>query len=201
MRRFAHRLGRFARGGCAAAALAALCLAPAPATASTVVEGVRFERSVGEGASALDLCSAELLRWKYVFKVYVAALYVDDCGALPEAIDRDVPRRLELSYLRGFSAEQFAKAADTVLRRTHDEQALAPLKSRIERLHAAYRSVSEGDRYALTYRPGQGTELALNGERLVLVEGADFADAYFDIWLGPDPADEGLRDRLLQIED
>jgi hypothetical protein len=186
----------------AAAATAALCLVAAPAPASVEIEGVRFQRSVGEGPSALDLCSAELLRWKYVIKVYVAALYVDDCSALPGAVDRgDAARRLELSYLRGFSAEQFAKAAETVLRRTFDDETLAPLQSRIERLHAAYRSVSEGDRYALTYRPGQGTELALNGEPLVVVEGADFADAYFDIWLGPDPADEGLRDRLLRLDD
>ena len=43
-----------------------------------------------------------------------------------------------------------------------------------------------------------GTELALNGERLALAPVADFAAAYFAIWLGPQPADEGLRDDLLK---
>ena len=65
-------------------------------------------------------------------------------------------------------------------------------------MHAAYRGVEAGDRYALTYRPGAGTELALNGEPLVSVEGADFAAAYFAIWLGPAPADERLKRDLLE---
>ena len=58
-----------------------------------------------------------------------------------------------------------------------------------------------GDRYALSYVPGQGTELTLNGRRLVLVEGADFARVYFAIWLGERPLDDGMRDRLLARND
>ncbi|MBK9111219.1 MAG: chalcone isomerase family protein [Nitrospira sp.] len=53
-----------------------------------------------------------------------------------------------------------------------------------------------GDRYGLTYLPGVGTELALNGERKGIVEGADFAAAYFAIWLGPDPINEALKEGL-----
>jgi hypothetical protein len=45
--------------------------------------------------------------------------------------------------------------------------------------------------------PGAGTELALNGNRLGVVEGADFAAAYFRIWLGDSPVDTRLRDQLL----
>jgi hypothetical protein len=45
--------------------------------------------------------------------------------------------------------------------------------------------------------PGRGTTVSLNGEPLVEVEGADFARAYFGIWLGDDPMDRGLRKALL----
>lgn len=62
---------------------------------------------------------------------------------------------------------------------------------------AAGASGRAGDRGTLTYLPGRGTELTLNGRPLALIEGADFARAYFDIWLGPDPIDAGLRDALL----
>jgi hypothetical protein len=179
--------------------VAAIALAPAPARASQVVEGVRFEGRVGEGERALELCSAGLLRWNWVLKVYVAALYRDDCSQPLPSLGAS-PKRLEISYLRGFSAEQFAKAANAILERTFSSEALAPLRERIERMNAAYRPVEEGDRYALTYRPGVGTELALNGEPLVTVEGAEFAAAYFAIWLGPDPADEGLKRELLETK-
>ena len=62
---------------------------------------------------------------------------------------------------------------------------------------ALYEDVEPGDRYALTYAPGVGTELALNGRRLGVLEGADFSAALFSIWIGDEPLDESLRDQLL----
>lgn len=174
--------------------LAMLCAAP-PA-AAVEVAGERFEERVDSGDASLDLCSAHLFRWKRIIKAYVAALYLGDCTTLPERPPATA-QRLELAYQRGFSAPQFAEAADTVLQRSFEPRVLAPLRERIARLHAAYRPVVAGDRYTLTWRPGVGTELALNGKPLVVVPGADFAAAYFAIWLGSDPADAGLRDRLL----
>jgi hypothetical protein len=56
-------------------------------------------------------------------------------------------------------------------------------------------------RLEFSYLPGTGTELTLNGRRLALIEGADFARAYFAIWLGHRPLDEPLRDRLLARAD
>ena len=68
----------------------------------------------------------------------------------------------------------------------------------IETLHQSYQDVKPGDRYALTYIPGEGTELAKNGVRLALVPGEEFAEAYFRIWLGESPLDRDLRDQLLE---
>jgi len=184
------------RRALAALAIVACVLGARPAPAERVVEGVAFPERIEAGQVSLDLCSAALLRWKRIVRAYAAGLYLDDCAALADPL-ADVAKRLDLSYLRGFRAGQFADAADTILARTFAAQQLAPLRPRIERLHAAYRDVASGDRYALTYRPGVGTELALNGEPLVSVPGADFAAAYFAIWLGPRPADERFRDDLL----
>jgi hypothetical protein len=57
--------------------------------------------------------------------------------------------------------------------------------------------VEPGDRYALTYIPGMGTELSLNGEAKGTIQGADFAAAIFSIWLGTKPIDKGLKRQLL----
>jgi hypothetical protein len=57
--------------------------------------------------------------------------------------------------------------------------------------------VEPGDRYTLTYAPGWGTELALNGEPLGRIAGPDFASAVFSIWLGDEPMDKPLKRRLL----
>ena len=45
--------------------------------------------------------------------------------------------------------------------------------------------------------PGRGTRLERNGSTLDTIPGADFAAAYFAIWLGAGPIDTRLRDQLL----
>jgi len=57
--------------------------------------------------------------------------------------------------------------------------------------------VQPGDRYSLTYIPGNGTELALNVESKGFIEGADFAAAVFSIWLGPKPISDSFKQQIL----
>ena len=76
---------------------------------------------------------------------------------------------------------------------------ITALRSRIDRLHAAYEDLKPGDRYALTYRPDRGTQLELNGRPKVTIEGTDFAAAYFAIWLGPRPISTKLKAQMLGI--
>ena len=57
--------------------------------------------------------------------------------------------------------------------------------------------VQPGDRYSLTYIPGVGTELALNGTPRGVIEGADFAAAIFSLWLGENPFDRQFKQALL----
>ena len=80
-------------------------------------------------------------------------------------------------------------------------QALGPTPRRLEleEFNTFYQDVQPGDRYALTYRPGSGTELSLNGTPLGLIAGDDFAAAVFAIWLGTDPIDTDFRDALLGV--
>jgi hypothetical protein len=59
--------------------------------------------------------------------------------------------------------------------------------------------VQPGNRYSLTYIPGKGTELALNGVPQGVIEGADFAAAVFSMWLGPKPISESLKKDLLDL--
>ena len=182
--------------GLAGAVLALLALlASSPAT-SGEIEGVRFDDRIEAGGDTLELHGLALLRYRVVFRAYVAGLYLRDGQDASRVLD-DVPKRLELSYFWGIAGADFGPAADQVLERSFPSTVLAPLRERLDRLHALYRDVEPGDRYALTYIPGRGTELALNGTPLGTIEGADFAAAYFAIWLGRDPIDASFRDTLL----
>jgi hypothetical protein len=63
--------------------------------------------------------------------------------------------------------------------------------------NALYSDVQPGDRYSLTYIPGRGTELALNGEPIGMIQGADFAAAIYAMWLGEKPMNKSFKRQLM----
>ncbi len=186
--RFAASLG---------AALLLTLFSAAPATAATEIDGVRFADSVAIDDTTVPLRAGRLYRYT-VFRVYVGALYVPEDVAPEAVLTADVPKRLELEYLRAISADDFRKSGNRLLEDQQDAETLAALADRLETFNAAYRDMEAGDRYALEYRPGHGTRLLQNGTPLVEVSGRDFAEAYFGIWLHPeDPLSRRFRDILI----
>lgn len=168
---------------------------PSAATAAEI-EGVAFADRIHAGNVPLILHNVGLLRYRYFIKAYVTALYLGK-GMRPEDVLTDAPKRLELHYFWSIKSPDFGKAADKILAENFSMATLAPLRSRLERLHSWYENVQPGDRYALTYLPGIGTELTFNGASKGTIEGADFAAAYFAIWLGEKPLDRSLKTQLL----
>jgi hypothetical protein len=164
--------------------------------AALTVEDINFHESVSIDNKQVPIRGVALLRWFTIFKVYVAAFYLPENGS-PNDVLADIPKRLEISYLVSIPGPDFGKGAEAVLERNNTPDELARLRSRIDKLNTVYRDVKPGDRYALTYVPGQGTELSYNGTPLITIEGADFAAAYFGIWLGKDPIDSEMRRRLI----
>ena len=133
-----------------------------------------------------------------VFKAYVAALYVQE-GVSPDAVLSDVPKRLEIEYFWPIEGQDFGPAAEKILKDNVPADTLARLRARLDEINALYVDVKPGDRYSLTHIPGVGTELALNDTPRGIIEGDDFAAAYFAIWLGPKPLNDSLRDKLLGL--
>lgn len=171
-------------------------LLAAPTTAAEI-EGVTFADEVEVGATTLSLAGVGLLRYRVLFKGYVAALYLAEGTPPSRALD-DVPRRLEIEYFWSIPASGFREATERGMQRTADDP--FRFRSQIDRLNALYQDVRPGDRYALTYLPGRGTELALNGEPLGTIEGPEFSSALFAIWLGDDSLDDSLREQLLSAQ-
>ena len=149
-----------------------------------------------EDGARFELIGSTTFRWMSVIKVYDARLHLG-AGQPPTKVLADIPVRLQLTYHRGFTAAEIVQGGDTLLARNVKAETLAALRERLELINRAYRDVREGDSYTLTYVPGKGTTLRLNGSPLVTIAGQDFAAAYFRIWLGDDPISESMRDALL----
>jgi len=60
-----------------------------------------------------------------------------------------------------------------------------------------FSDVKEGDQILMTYVRGRDTSVSIKGAEKGVVEGKDFADALFSVWLGGNPVQEDLKNALL----
>jgi len=169
-----------------------------PQSEAAEIDGIIFDDQYATADKVLKIRGSGVLRVMAFVKVYAGALYLPaDCTS--EMALSDVPKRLEVEYFRSIAGGDFGPATHKKISENVDAQTYERLRSRIEYHNSLYQDVQPGDRYALTYIPGKGTELALNGESKGVVEGADFAAALFSIWLGPKPISESLKKDLLDL--
>ena len=160
------------------------------------VEDVKFEESVVVDGRTLSVRGAGLFRYLGVIKAYVGALYVEEGYATQDVLS-DTAKRLEIEYFHAIKGEDFGPATNKIIPRNTDPETLERLRPKIDAHNALYRDVQPGDRYMMTYIPGRGTELALNGEPIGLVEGADFAAAIYAMWLGDKPMNKSFKRQLM----
>ncbi len=161
-----------------------------------VIEGAHFTPRLAIGSTNMVLYGAGISRYLRVYKVSAAALYLAE-GVTAEQVLQDIPKRLEIEYFYPVKAKDFALLTKKWISANADSGTWAHLRPKVDRFNSLYQDVRPGDRYSLTYIPGQGTELALNGNRKGIMEGADFASALFSIWLGHRPLNKELKAALL----
>lgn len=180
------------RSGLLAVVFLCAALSGTPAIADPRAQ---FKLEAAVLGKVLPLRGTSRLVWMRIVTVYDAALYLPAEVPGRDSLT-DVPKRIELRYHVSIKGTKFGESAEPYLEKNVMPEALARLRPRIEQLNRLYRDVREGDRYALTYAPGKGTTLSLNNEPLGTIEGADFAAAYYTIWLGAKPISDSMRDEL-----
>jgi len=159
------------------------------------IEGIRFTETYVAENKKLRLTGVGLLRY-WGFKAYVGAFYLEE-GVSDDNFMSDTAKRIELEYFRSINGKDFGPATNKSIAKNVDSKTFDRLRPQIEFHNSLYQDVQPGDRYSLTYVPGKGTELALNGQPKGIIEGAEFAAAVFSIWLGPKPMNETFKKQLL----
>jgi Chalcone isomerase-like len=158
--------------------------------------GVTLPDTVQLGGTMLVL-NGMGLRKKFVVKVYVAGLYLEQKSSDPNAIIKaDAPKRIVMQFLRGVSKNQMADAFDESFD-NNTPDAKKAMKADIDRLLGALEPVKEGDQMVFTYVPGTGTTLAINGKDKLTIAAPAFGPVLFSVWLGPKPPNADLKKGLL----
>jgi hypothetical protein len=138
------------------------------------------------------------LRTKLVFKVYAGALYAEKTSADATTLIRsDQAKRMVLHFIhdavdRGKLVDAWKEGFEE-----NSKGSMALLRPSIDKFNSWMDDVKKGDRIEVTYLPGKGTSVSVKGQEKGTIEGKEFADAVFAIWLGQHPAHEGLKKGLL----
>lgn len=178
---------------------AAFALTAALAASAGAVElaGVNLPDTVQVAGATLRLNGAGI-RKKLLVKVYVAGLYLPARAADPAAIlAADEPRQMVMHFVyKEVEANKVTEAFREGFAK-NSGAALPALQARLDAFCALWPAMRAGQRAVITYVPGIGTTLTLDGRELETIPGKDFADALFAVWLGAQPADSGLKQGLL----
>lgn len=141
------------------------------------------------------------LRKKFVFKVYVAGLYVPQKEKNGEKIlKNDTPRHMVMHFLRDVEAEKINSAWLEGLE-DNTPNASQELKGQFKTLCSWMEEIKDGNEIIFTYLPGKGTTVTVNGKNKGILVSKAFADALFACWIGPEPGPgESFKEDLLGIE-
>ena len=183
-------------------ALAAALVLPASAHAQTTeVAGVKFANTLQVGNTKLQLNGAGI-RYKVVFKVYAAALYLTDKATTPEAVlAAPGPRHLQIVMLREIDANElgklFTKGMEQNAPREEFSKSIAGIM-RMSEIFSSRKKLVAGDSFAVEWVPGTGTVILVNGKpEGQPIKEPEFYSALMKIWFGKSPADPQLKDALL----
>ena len=176
--------------------LVLFCTAIAFALSAGELAGAKMSDTITVEGKTLKL-NGMGLRKKVMFKVYVAGLYVETPTKAPEAIiSSDQVKRMDLHILRSLKASKVTEAIEEGFEKNSKAQ-MPALKERLGKFSTMFSDVKERDQILMTYVPGKGTSVSIRGTETGTVEGKDFADALFSVWLGANPVQEDLKKALL----
>ncbi len=183
------------------ATLVALLSTPLAQAQTTEVGGVKYEQSA-QLANAKLLLNGAGVRYKAIFKVYTAGLYLGGKASTPEAVlAAPGPKRMHIVMLRDIDANELGKLftrgmQDNAPREEFSKSIAGTL--RLADLFSAKKKLTAGEYFFVDYVPGQGTTVLINGKASTEpIKEPEFFSALLKIWLGHSPADAQLKEALL----
>ena len=182
-------------------ALAGLLVCISALAVPLEISGVKLEDPVDLRGTPLLLNGAGI-RYKVVFKVYVAGLYLTKKAATAqEAYAAPGPKRLSITLLRDIDSDTLNKSLTEAFENNTPPDEIARFTPGVIRIRQALtdqKILRAGDNFTIDGIPDTGTILSIKGvAQGEPMKGADLFNALIRGWLGPKPADLKLKDALL----
>lgn len=141
------------------------------------------------------------LREKFIFDIYAGGLYLKKKSTSASAIaDADETMAIKLHILSGMMSKSKMTSALRDGFKKSTKGNTAALDKRINTFIGFIKEeIEEGQIYDIVYEPNKGSVIYKDGVQKGYVEGLDFKKALFNIWIGDNPADKGLKNEMLGI--
>lgn len=181
---------------------ASLVLPLAARAADTVeVGGIKLDTTVQVGGSKLQLNGAGV-RYKAVFKVYTAGLYLNNKVTTAEAAFAATgPRRIHIVMLREIDANELGKLFTKSMEQNASREEFSkiiPGVIKMGEIFSQRKKLAAGEYFSIDYLPGVGTSIVVMGKPASdPIKEPEFYSALMKIWLGRSPADAQLKEALL----
>lgn len=163
--------------------------------------GVNYAPSLQLQGQALQLNGAGT-RYKAVFKVYTAGLYLEKpARSLQEIAALPGPKRISVTMLRDIDSAELGKLFSRGMEDNMERAAfskLIPGVMRMSEIFTQHKKLLAGENFMVDWLPGQGTIVTVKGQpQGEAFKEPEFFNALLGIWLGPKPADQQLKKALL----
>jgi len=162
------------------------------------IAGVEMPDLLTIGENTLLLNGAGV-RTKLFLDFYAGGLYLKQKAHDPAIIiaaDEVMAVRLQI-VSSIITSERMAKATREGFEKATGGN-IAAIESRMEQFISVFKDkLSKNDIFDLLYVPGRGVEIYKNEQSHSIIEGLDFKQALFGIWLGEDPAQKSLKKHML----
>ncbi len=152
-----------------------------------------------DGTSASLQLNGMGYRTKFIFNIYVGALYTETRVASRDAAQALTgPKRIVMHMVYDeVSHEKMADAWQEGFEENNSDEQFGKLEKRLQTLISYFPDLKKGDVILLDYIPASGTRVTIAGDVKGVIEGADFYAALMDVWLGEEPADDDLKEAML----
>ncbi|WP_395823626.1 chalcone isomerase family protein [Collimonas sp.] len=165
------------------------------------VAGIKIDETAKVGNQDLKLNGAGI-RYKVIFKVYTAALYLaDKKTTVSDVLAAPGARRIELVMLRDVSSEDFSRAFMAGIQNNVDKADKSKIINQLLKFGELFASIPElkkGDVLTTDWIPSVGTQIHFNSKPVSEnLPDQVFYNALLKIWLGEKPADDKLKLALL----
>jgi hypothetical protein len=165
---------------------------------SVEVGGIELPESMTTETQSLSL-NGTGVRSKFFMDIYAAGLYLPEVSnEAASIIDQNKPMALRLHITSGLLSSEKMESAT---REGFDKATggnTASIQPTIESFIETFKEdIVENDVFDFVYSPATGVSVIKNGQLKKTIEGLEFKQALFGIWLSEDAVSDDLKEGLL----